>query len=214
MAETRRPSPQTLCRTRGVAADRRLPSVPIIATMALLASFAVPASSQLLVNPDFDTDLSGWFTRIYHSWSPEDCLGSPASGSLLATKDYASGSLLNADQCFEVAAGELLGLNVKYLIPDTSEDAEVWISIACYAQPGCGDLIDFSQTGPFVVKGAWAVAQVPSFESPAGTVACQVHLGVAEAVDNVVPVEAHFDNAFLDSVLFADGFETGNTSAW
>ena len=198
----------------GPAAAGRLRSMLRVGAALIACSLTSLASGQTVVNPGFDTDLTGWSVWTYHSWSPEDCHGSATSGSLLATKEYASSSLLNAEQCFDVTPGQHLSLDVKYLVPSTSEDAEIWISVSYWAQPGCTDLIDFSQRGPFTVKGSWATAWVPPFEAPAGAVAGEVHLGVIEADNGVVPVAAHFDDAVLDVAIFADGFESSSTSAW
>jgi len=203
----------------------RLFPCPVRITVGLLTRITIvaaifvwtagPISGQELLNPGFDTDLSEWTIRINnHSWSPEDCLGSPSSGSILAFKDYAGSALLTTRQCFDATEGQKLGLDVKYLVPATSEDAEIWISIAYYSQPDCVDLMDFSQTGPFVIKGSWATARVPPFQAPPGAVASQVYIGVIEAVDDVIPVAVHFDNAVIEIAFFADGFESGDTMAW
>jgi hypothetical protein len=59
------------------------------------------SAQNLLVNPDFDTDLSGW--SGIGSWSQLDAWGSPSSGSATWINSFPSGGAAYLDQCVELA---------------------------------------------------------------------------------------------------------------
>jgi len=59
--------------------------VLILAPVGLLAQTVAAEAQILLVNSNFDTDLSGWTSTAGAQWSPDDAEGSSASGSALTT---------------------------------------------------------------------------------------------------------------------------------
>ena len=73
----------------------RLVSVAIV-VMTAVSSTGVFAQN-LLVNPDFDTDLAGWDGPAV--WDPADAFGSPSSGSATWINDYAGGGSTIVRQC-------------------------------------------------------------------------------------------------------------------
>jgi hypothetical protein len=76
-----------------------------VSVAILLAVVQAASAANLIANSEFDTDLSGWSMQTGVSeWSPEDCCGSPTSGSAsLPLIDTASATLVS--DCVDVTPG-------------------------------------------------------------------------------------------------------------
>lgn len=76
-------------------------ALPVFAVACVVfLPVSLSQAQNLLVNPDFDTDLSGW--SGIGSWSPLDAWGSPASGSATWINTFPSGGATIVDQCVEL----------------------------------------------------------------------------------------------------------------
>ncbi len=119
---------------------------PTVAAACLLLVLGLaPARAQnLLVNPGFDSDLSGWHPSnapglIITIWSPLDAAGSPSSGSLLADNLAATANypVVVGAQCINVTPGQKYWLRAKAFIPAgqaTTGEADInayWGSGTC-----------------------------------------------------------------------------------
>jgi len=142
------------------------------AAACLLLLFLAPASAQnLVVNPGFDHDLSGWAATNLPglhttSWSPLDAALSPNSGSLLAenVSSTAANPQVVAAQCIDTVAGQKYWLRAKVFIPSgQASTGRALIS----AIPGSGTCA--SPTFPFGVGGGLAFTAVGSL-ADSGTV--------------------------------------------
>jgi len=173
-----------------------------------------PGFAQELVNPDFDTDLTGWgvFPPPSHSWSPVDHEDDPASGSLLAVKEILGGGLLQASQCLEINPLEGNSLTAMVLVPASSDPADFYLGFSYYSDPACHAYLDFDRIFDAPPLGEWTHFTFgPSF-APAGALSVEVNVSLFEAFGSTVPVTAHIDAVRI--FIFADGFESSDTSAW
>ncbi|HSS51203.1 MAG TPA: hypothetical protein VLX28_19860 [Thermoanaerobaculia bacterium] len=117
-----------------------------VAPAFLLAGWAASASAQnLLVNPNFDTSLSGWQTSpiagLTVSWDgTRDAAGSPASGSAKAVWQGAqvTGIYPVVSQCVEVTPGVPYLFGGKIFIPSGQATPGSAFFIALpFGSPGC-----------------------------------------------------------------------------
>ena len=73
----------------------------VLLGVSIVAMAATGASAQnLLVNPDFDTDVTTGWSGI-GVWDPNDVFGSPTSGSATWINTWASGGAIYHTQCVE-----------------------------------------------------------------------------------------------------------------
>src|SRR5262245_5998747 len=91
-----------------VLSHLRRVAVTIGAALSIALPGVVMAAPNLLANPGFDTDLSGWtnpFSRMVN-WSSLDAAGSAASGSAFAVNDIPGngGTLIVLSQCVAATA--------------------------------------------------------------------------------------------------------------
>lgn len=166
---------------------------------------------------DFDPvacTLSAW-----SSTSPASVeLASPdADGSPLSGSAHNSGVMVGFDlsQCVQAASEEELDLEAKLRVDGS---AVLGFTRTCrfYSATGCGGSV-LGTRNLFDAVGSTAGTFVPfvnELTAPAGTasVRCTFRADSTAAV----PFEAYLDQTLLSGVdeIFADGFESGDTSAW
>ncbi|MGE5233129.1 MAG: hypothetical protein ACM3OB_03385 [Acidobacteriota bacterium] len=177
------------------------------AAACLLLLVLAPASAQnLVVNPGFDHDLSGWAaTNIpgLHttSWSPLDAAGSPSSGSLLA--DNVSSTATNpqvvATQCIDTVPGQKYWLRAKVFIP-SGQGATGRALIS--AVPGSGTCA--SPAFPFGVGGGFGVTAVGTLTDTGVTVTAPPGFGrmVLQLIDLKDPAGGSL-RIYYDDFVFA-----------
>jgi hypothetical protein len=167
-----------------------------LAVVLYLGALAAPAgATDLIVNPGFTRDLSGW-TIVNSSdssaaWSPRDAFGVPGSGSVKAT-----GSL-GASQCFALAPGVLYDVSGEvYLTPGQPSDtfasplAEYYTSSDCTTGPLGGNTMSH-----ITAAGSWQLSSgLISLEPQEHSVAIGTFVYSPTAT---VPVSASFDNLYL-----------------
>ena len=185
----------------------------------VLATAPWSAAQNLLVNPDFDTDVAGWTTwgtDVSIVWNPEDAYGSPASGSGEVINSYVgSASQLRAFQCVSVVGGALHQLRGKVLIPSGQPTIQGGLlGIWWYAEESCQAWIS-SAGSPLVVwpEDVWIEIAAPLSEAPIAAQSARISLEVFQLAPGGT-VSVLYDDLMFGEVLFADGFESGDTSAW
>ncbi len=192
-----------------------------LTTVAITILISTPIMAQnLLTNGSFDTDIAGWenpYSRIAN-WAPLDANDSPISGSAALTNDVMNGgSLTILNQCIEVSAGDLVEIAAKIYHPSgQAGEGTGRLRINFYSDISCSTTID-----------SWLYAYVPSDldmwhdtgradSAPDTTAAVRLDLAV-RGLSGGTQFTAHFDDVSLTatpSVVFVDGFENGDTSAW
>ena len=104
----------------------------LLVTCALHAGAA--AAQNLLLNPDFDSDLSHWHTNTSNVWSEDNSVGFPAAGSahMVGPADVSDGLL---SDCIVIAGGQDVDLiaNVK----DASTFSSINMTIRTYSDGAC-----------------------------------------------------------------------------
>jgi hypothetical protein len=118
-------------------------SFPGKLTASILVTFCAAASAQNLVqNPGFATDLSGWSVsndeNSIASWSNADSDGSATSGSVLITDTSATAGSLDTpiEQCLSVLGGASYVLSTRFFFPSgqaasgLAETEILWVSSA------------------------------------------------------------------------------------
>lgn len=184
-------------------------------------SIATPSFSQNLVaNPDFDSDVSGWWNPYIDRivWISDDGdAGGSGSGCMEIADTQNNGGCTGAIQYdVAVAPGTTYVLSGAARLPAGSiaESASIWVDWHDVGGSfiGATPIYDVATTvdGPWST-GSWRVTSPaeastawvrPSFCMPSG--------GAEESI-------ARWDDIFfgpLGAEIFSDGFESGNTSSW
>lgn len=204
-------------RMRRLSRGRLLPLVTALGLVLTAGSWS--SAQNLLVNPNFDTDVSGWTTwgtDVAIVWNPEDAHGSPTSGSGEVINSHAgSASGLRAFQCVSVTGGAYYQLRGKLLIPPgqpTLRGGE--LAIWWYADGSCQALI-FTAVSPLVVwpEDEWVETAAPLSEAPIAALSAWISLAVNQFEPGGT-VSVLFDDLLFREVLFVDGFDSGDTASW
>lgn len=186
--------------------------------IALIA--AGPAPENLLVNPDFDADLTGWQTVVATEWDPEDVEGSPASGSARVEVDFPPANLVGVLQCVPILPGGIYSLRAAGLFPagqPSGDNISAIADITWWDGPACSDGsssgLGRSQQVP--QDGQWHILDFGPLLAPLWAASADVGGLVVRDDETVEPI-AHFDQFVFTGpeVVFTDTFESGGTSGW
>jgi len=193
----------------------------LCAGMTVLALAIGPgdAFAQVLDNTTFDTDVSGWTpaTSSTLAWDPFDADASPTSGSALVTnlsdtEVDSTGSLQCTDSIVETST---YAIRAEVYIPSgQSTSGLANIVVLWYAEPGCSVLLDLAISSSALTSTPDVWLPVSGWlAAPAGSQSAGIWLDVLK-VENTGSLAAHFDNVRFAEAISADGFESGDTSAW
>lgn len=194
--------------------QQRAPS-PVASLVILVLVPTVAVAGNLLVNRDFDLDLSGW--ESIGTWSPSDATCLPGSGSVEWTNTAPStaGSMF-VSQCVDLPAGGLPELEARawLLIPGgQAGSGYVQLGVWRYDGPGCGGSPVSSFAQDFDLVGPWmeTVLSIPADRVVAGSVrvwAVNQKIGAGD-------FQSYADHFwFGPPLIFEDGFEHGTTGLW
>jgi hypothetical protein len=191
------------------------------ATIALAVVISAPFAwgQNLAVNGDFDTDVTGWFpaTTAAIDWTSLDADANPASGSALVTNlSTTAGDATGASQCIEGLTGEAFYLfAAEMLVPGgQSETGHAFLFVQWNDEAGCSGYLGsaFSSQVQSSTPNVWyGVSEI--VQAPLGTESARLRLSVLKHED-VGALQTHFDNVVFEELIFIDGFESGDTSAW
>ncbi len=172
------------------------------------------SAQNLLVNPDFDTDLAGWDGPGV--WDPADAFGSPSSGSATWINDYTAGGSTFVRQCVELSPWiEGFDVAAHVFIPSGQPGSGyTYITVAFYSDPTCDTYIFAFGSQNAVAFDVWMLLNFTDW-TPNGAAGARI------AVTNQKTAPGDFQT-FADSVYFAqnpemvfgDGFESGDLAAW
>lgn len=176
--------------------------------------------AQLLSNTQFDTDVSGWTasppTTI--DWDPLDVDASLVSGSALVTNfSDTVGDSTGARQCASgISEAITYEVGARIYIPGSqTETGRADILVQWYSDMSCTDFISTASSSSVqtTTPDEWLPVS-GLLQAPAGCQSARVRLSVRKEEDSG-SLAAHFDNViFVSTLIFADGFESGDTSAW
>ncbi len=194
--------------------------IAALALAAILVAVAPLAEGQNLVfNADFDSDVAGWnpFPLASIVWDPLDSTGNPASGSaLVSNNSTTAGDGTGAWQCIDGLVGGLTyRIAADIMVPSgQSNTGSAYLLVQWYSQPGCYGSLGLL-SGPEVTTSMPDVwySTVDSGEAPPGTQSARLRLNILKGED-WGSLDASFDAAWFEEILFYDGFESGTTGAW
>lgn len=176
--------------------------VVLAAGSIVLAAGSRPAHAEnLLVNPRFDTSLTGWGVgNSKQVWSPLDADGSPGSGSAKGLIDQAPDrfTAVAFRQCVEVSDAIEYAIGISAFIPP-GQDRTGSANAAAYfyADETCGGAADIVSLGSVGTPGAWSEI-ADTLTPPAGSRSVTLFLSITK-IELGGQIEAHFDDACVGS---------------
>ena len=171
--------------------------------------------TNVVPNPNFDDGIAPWVAGGSRpqdlGWSAADAEGKATSGSMAVTAAGATGETTIATTCIEVVPGTPIVLGGAIEVEGgAGGDLVVSGELRGSVQPGCSAL---GQPTSAPIAAGPTAGWVPFVVSLAGDYASvEVRLVVANATSAAHTVR--FDLLQLFGPIFADGFESGDTSAW
>jgi hypothetical protein len=185
----------------------------MVLLMALLAVSSTGIAQQLIVNGDFDSDLSGWNVSVAPgtTWSPFDYAGA-SSGSALFTNDVSTAdtSITHLTQCVVLAKPGRYDVFANGYLPAGQSSGKLYVDTILYLGTEC--------QGPGGGPGFFLPATIGAWSQ--GNTSIDVDaLDVLSGVSIQVRVGIHKTPAggsiqgYLDAVrviydsVFVDGFE-------
>lgn len=191
-----------------------------VAIVMSLSSTAFGSNGNVLSNGTFDVDVAGW-TAVGDAtidWSPLDADGDINSGSAMVVNIANYSTTMGANQCSAPLEGdqEFFLRSMVYIPSGQSETGYAYVSIRFYGLPDCqGNVLlsDFSSQVYTTTPDQWIESSL-LLMAPPNAQSALVWLSIRKNEDSGSLAIA-FDNASLFAVeIFADGFESGDTSAW
>lgn len=163
----------------------------------LVVFLATPAGANLLPNPEFDTDLSGWTGSQAQLYSPDDSDGSPTSGSVQFEVEDIGSESMTACVPVSVGVGYDLSLDVKLdFSPNNQGKAGMVVRFKSAANCSGADLQPFPANISLSFAPDWTKQQGVT-TSPEGAVAALVSLTVTKTNGGGGSVVANLDEVFF-----------------
>ena len=204
---------------------RRL--VIVLLVVGFLWGGSLVWAQNLLTNPDFDTDVSGWTCSGIGTvlWSSLDVDGSPGSGSMQIDNEAVNptgNSTIMCTQCVPLGTAPRVRLVAAALFADDPRfdpDGSARIRIIFSDDVGCSNSVDFSEIGilltpPTPADEWWSVSTGWAVVPPTATHAEALLVSWADTYEE--PLRLHFDAVNLDVgvTIFEDGFESTDVAWW
>ncbi len=179
--------------------------------------------SNLLVNPNLDQLLDGW--TVTEQWPGEvtadplvDASEAPTSGAARLTNLGGAGSVLALSQCVAATGGEAYVVGGKVRATSSGpSDPSVTAYFVSYDGPACGGLplgTEVAGTLTGDTAGLWVEPWQSALPAAEGTASLRIWFEVS---GDEVAVETWLDDLqlfHLQGLIFSDGFEGGDSTAW
>lgn len=171
---------------------------------ALFASrVSAVAIDNLLTNPYFDTDLSGWTYNSAHvSWNHLDFLGQATSGSALLVNSFTDGSgPALTSSCVLLPASASFNFGSRFFIPSGQGQAGTahvflnWFSSADCS--GASIASNELSSNPAAPVDSWITLSKNLVSTPAGAISAYVRLVVFKGIASGPNFSAYADNPFF-----------------
>jgi hypothetical protein len=182
--------------------------------LAGLALTCVASAQNILLNPGFAHDLSGWdpFTGfgVQQEWSTLDAAGDPGSGSILGTLPASSTFRIPiyASQCISIQPSTTYAFRGNVLLPSATTPATAYGTLFAnsYAAANCAGNPVNTATAPTVTAlDAWTGTGA-AITTGASDLTVRVHLRVFAPAGTTL--RSYFDDVVFErDGLFADGFD-------
>ena len=207
----------------GSAISNKEDRLRLLRVAVLVLTFQLPVSvawsQNLVLNADFDTDVTEWstFTTATIDWSPMDADGNPASGSAVVTNlSDTAGDSTGARQCIDgISEGTSYLFAVDILLPGgQSETGYADLFVQWNDEPGCSGYLGsaFSPHVSIATPDVWYRVSDMA-QAPAGAESARVRLSVRKWEDHGT-LAVHHDTVEFEAMIFVDGFESGDCSGW
>lgn len=112
--------------------------------LTVIATGAAQASGNLLTNPDFATNVSGWSNPSpgigTFAFSTTDAASLALSGSLRAVNQFGGGTILDVGQCVAAGSGVVFEIGAKVLSPPIVPQPFQYapgLALQSFSGPGC-----------------------------------------------------------------------------
>ncbi|MCP4661127.1 MAG: hypothetical protein GY856_37470 [bacterium] len=182
---------------------------------------SAPTSSTCDPPTVVDLDLDNWTKSGFSYEASVDVDGAATSGS--AVGDLVGPSaLVEVSQCMDfsgLSGGRFDAQGWVRLVQNETGTPTTWVFVAFFDQADCAG-IETGLAGNSLAGdtgGAWQEVAVKGVLLPEGTLSVDAHFVVIADSDPGSDVDAGFDLLTLRypaTVIFVDGFESGDTSAW
>ncbi len=181
-------------------------------------------SEDAFANGNFDCSLDGWTQSVLGGGAPiefssDDVDDAGISGSALFTvsTDAQRGSSLSLGQCVEVSGESIYDFLGFARLNTPGADLEVVQSCDFFTSSDCSGTPTPAppKLTQINVTDIWSklVDEIPT-DPTAGSALCQVTVSTNPAVPYTANVDNLSFNIVGTDVIFRDGFESGDTSAW
>jgi hypothetical protein len=172
-------------------------------------------STNVVPNPNFDDTIVPWAVGGSRpsavKWGIEDLQSKATSGSLEISIGATSGGWSSAATCIELPPATPAVFGGAFEVEGgVGTDPLVTAIVQGSTLPACAALTTTNST--VLAEGATAGWQPLGLSLPGAWASVEVRFEVAHDASSNHAVR--FDLVGLDGPLFADGFESGNTSAW
>jgi hypothetical protein len=190
-----------------------------IITLLMIAAFCGNAPADDLINPTFDSDLSGW-TILFERpaiWDPLDVDGSASSGSALLTHVGTSGggALSILGQCVPLSEGVSYDFGAWVIVPAGNPASTTpFVIVNTFDNDSCSGSTPvnsyWSDSGPPWDDFSYWRTTTGQFTATAADQTAFVHLSIFKQSGEAADASAHFDNVWIDpppDEIFNDRFE-------
>ena len=184
---------------------------------AFVLTVSSAAADNLLSNPEFDTDLSGWDS--FASWSTEDWESSLSSGSATMTNSIPSTSSVTVvKQCLTPATLANGYHLAGYILNPSGQSGEGYgkLTLSFFSAADCDDpsFIIGYDTASVQQTGTWEQVELTQ-ATPAEAVSMKVYVFL-QKIGEPGAVQLFTDHLLLEpqAAIFLDGFELGSTAEW
>jgi hypothetical protein len=197
-----------------------LRTASVILVLAIAFTAPVAWGQNLVVNPDFASDVGDWLVYATSAidWNSLDSEGNVASGSGLVTNQSTTGGdATGARQCVEGLTGDSFYRFVAdILVPSgQTETGNAYLLVQWYAGAKCdGGGVGINWT-PYIqsfTPDVWYTEPGYS-QAPSAAQSARLTLSVRKN-ENFGTLQAHFDNVVFEEMIFGDDFESGDLTAW
>ena len=179
------------------------------------------SATDLLANPNFDHDLSGWVVSDPSpgslAWSADDLDAAPTSGAAEIVTASGAGQVWALSQCFSGPQGPFESSGWTTIESTVAGSPLVGVRLDFFDGAGCsGALLDSTLSPPVAGDTGGFAAGLSLSRSSAPELALSVLVTVQIEGDAASAFTVRLDDLFhgRPPALFADGFESSDTSAW
>lgn len=151
----------------------------------LLGVAQATSAANLVTNPDFDTDVSGWNASPGTSITLQTGSGTPAPSAGFASNSSSGGTVRSS--CIQIGTAQNVDFSLAIL---TISPINKYARVNAYGDVGCSAFIS-GVAQMAVHSNVWKVFSASNFALPQGTQGVEIEIGV----DNI-------GNVIFDHVLF------------